>query len=159
MYDDLARTQNSPPLEWLVVHAVIPTVLVTFVLQAPHPVPTAWPLRTAWEYNMLVIEEPRIGRPAWMPHAVYPTGLVPERIEGYVRLKALVDTRGLVMRSSISILHATDARFVEPARTALAAARFRPTWFGGERIGYVVTMTIVFPVPASDYAIRMHSKG
>ncbi len=33
MYDDLARTQNLPPLEWFVVHAVIPSLIVTLVLQ------------------------------------------------------------------------------------------------------------------------------
>ncbi len=33
MYDDLARTQNLPPLERFVVHAVIPSLVVTLVLQ------------------------------------------------------------------------------------------------------------------------------
>ena len=33
MYDDLARTQDSPPLEWLVVHAVIPSLALTLFLQ------------------------------------------------------------------------------------------------------------------------------
>src|SRR5712691_10411105 len=33
MYDDLARTQNLPPLERFVVHAVIPSLVVTLALQ------------------------------------------------------------------------------------------------------------------------------
>src|SRR6266699_2712042 len=48
MYDDLARTQNPTPLEWFVVHAVIPSILVTVVLHwpptahaAPQPASTA----------------------------------------------------------------------------------------------------------------------
>jgi len=33
MYDDLARTQRPSPLEWFVVNAVIPTLVVTLALQ------------------------------------------------------------------------------------------------------------------------------
>src|SRR2546426_656795 len=33
MYDDLARTQNPPPLEWFVVHAVIPSLALTLFMQ------------------------------------------------------------------------------------------------------------------------------
>jgi|SRR6266850_3307447 len=33
MYDDLARTQNPTPLEWFVVNALIPSLIVTLVLQ------------------------------------------------------------------------------------------------------------------------------
>jgi len=35
MYDDLARTQQPPPLEWFVVRAVIPSVALTLVLRLP----------------------------------------------------------------------------------------------------------------------------
>src|SRR2546427_1383469 len=35
MYDDLARAQKPSALEWLVVHALIPSVLLTLVLQWP----------------------------------------------------------------------------------------------------------------------------
>ena len=41
MYDDLARTQNLPPLERFVVHALIPTVLVTAALHWSPAVPAA----------------------------------------------------------------------------------------------------------------------
>ena len=37
MYDDLARTQNPSTLEWFVMHAMIPSVLLTLALQS-HPV-------------------------------------------------------------------------------------------------------------------------
>jgi hypothetical protein len=33
MYDDLARTQIPTPLEWFVVHAVIPSLVVTLAVQ------------------------------------------------------------------------------------------------------------------------------
>src|SRR2546430_16765046 len=35
MYDDLAPAQKPSALEWLVVHALIPSVLLTLVLQWP----------------------------------------------------------------------------------------------------------------------------
>ena len=35
MYDDLARTQNPPPLEWFVVHAVIPSLVLTLFMHMP----------------------------------------------------------------------------------------------------------------------------
>lgn len=34
MHDDLARSQRASPLEWFVANMVIPSVLVTFALQA-----------------------------------------------------------------------------------------------------------------------------
>ncbi len=34
MYDDLARSQRPSSLEWLVVHTVIPSVLLTLVFAA-----------------------------------------------------------------------------------------------------------------------------
>jgi len=54
MYDDLARTQNPTPLEWFVVHAVIPSVLVTAAFHWNSPIATAAATaptsgRRAWE--------------------------------------------------------------------------------------------------------------
>ncbi len=145
MYDDLARTQNPAPLEWLVVHALIPSILVTLALQAHPTVPGAPRLAAYPEYVMLVVEEP-------------PAAMVREGIEGYVRLRALVDGRGRVSRSSIVTLHATDSRFVVPAQKALSRAVFRPAQSAGARIGYWVTMTIAFRPPFRGYAVGIQSK-
>jgi hypothetical protein len=41
MYDDLARTQTPTPLERFVVHAVIPSVLVTAAFHWNSPVASA----------------------------------------------------------------------------------------------------------------------
>lgn len=49
MYDDQARTQNLPPLEWLVVHAVIPSLALTLFLQMgsdERDTPGETPMRT-----------------------------------------------------------------------------------------------------------------
>jgi TonB family protein len=35
MYDDLAQTQQPPPLEWCLVHAVIPSIALTLLLRLP----------------------------------------------------------------------------------------------------------------------------
>src|SRR6266550_4416568 len=35
MYDDLARAQNPTPLEWFVVHAVIPSLALTLLMHMP----------------------------------------------------------------------------------------------------------------------------
>src|SRR6266550_6411074 len=35
MYDDLARAQNPTPLEWFVVHAVIPSLALTLLMHTP----------------------------------------------------------------------------------------------------------------------------
>ncbi len=167
MYDDLARTQNPAPLEWLVVHALIPSILVTLALQAHPTVPGAPRLAAYPEYVMLVVEEPPlVGGPVpdrfplliSMPRAEYPAAMVREGIEGYVRLRALVDGRGRVSRSSIVTLHATDSRFVVPAQKALSRAVFRPAQSAGARIGYWVTMTIAFRPPFRGYAVGIQSK-
>src|SRR6266550_2347666 len=166
MYDDLARTQNPAPLEWLVVHALIPSILVTLALQAHPTVPGAPQLAAYPEYVMLVVEEPWVGGPVpdrfplliSMPRAEYPAALVRGGIEGYVRLRALVDARGRVSRSSIVTLHATDSRFVVPAQKALSQAVFRPAQSAGARIGCWVTMTIVFRPPFRGYVVGIQSK-
>ena len=168
MYDDLARTQNPAPLEWFVVHAVIPSILVTLALQMHSTVQGAPQLPAYGEFVWLpVIEAPWVGGPVpdrfpllvSMPRVVYPAAMVRGGIEGYVRLKALVDARGRVSRSSIGTLHATDSRFVEPARKALIQAVFRPARSAGVRIGYWMTMTIAFRPPLRGYTLGIHSKN
>ena len=143
MYDDLARSQNPAPLEWFVVHAVIPSILVTLALHVHPTIQSAPQLPAYAEFVWLpVIEEPS----------------VPGGIEGYVRLKALVDSRGRVSRSSIVTLHATDSRFVLPAQKALIQAVFLPAGAAGVRIGYWVTITIAFRAPFGGYTLGIQSK-
>src|SRR6266511_5887557 len=94
--DLLARTQNLPPLEWFVVHAVIPSVLLTFALQNHATVQAAPQLPAYAGFVLLpVIEEPWVGGPVpdrfplliSMPRAEYPGAMTREGLEGYVRLK------------------------------------------------------------------------
>lgn len=159
MYDDLARTQNPTPLEWFVVNAVIPSVVLSLALWSPSATPAATaaaPLHVGY-FCLLrgtVLEEPEPGPIAdvfpvliHMPRASYPVALHQERIAGRVRLKALVNRRGGVEPQSIRVLLATDVRFVEFARRALSGALFRPARLSNRRIDAWITITIDFSPP------------
>ena len=151
MYDDLARTQNPTRLEWFVVHAVIPSVLLTAALHwtpaaqaARQPAPTGVCL-----CSLSPIVEPAAGplpdvfpTLVRMPRAKYPAALRRVGIEGRVVFKALVNTRGHVYPSSILVLRTTDVAFVAPARQALRDALFRPARLGGARIEAWITIGI-----------------
>ena len=159
MYDDLARTQIPTPLEWFVVHAVIPSVLVTAALHWSPAVPA--PINEP-SYLVIcpridsVIEEP------WLPwgpipdvfptlvsmtQPAYPEAMRRAGIEGRVVLRALVNTHGRVVPPSILVLHTTDAEFSTPAILALSAARFRPAKFAGARIEAWITIAVDFKLP------------
>jgi len=156
MYDDLARTQRPSPLEWFVVNAVIPTLVVTLALQVTSPRRASPPTNPAddnvrgWLFT--VCGMPPLGRipdvfPTLvrMPRPVYPDAMRRAGIEGRVVLRALVNTSGRVDSSSILVMRATRVEFVVPARQALQAALFRPGWFGGQRLDAWITIAIDFP--------------
>jgi len=141
MYDELARTQNPTPLEWFVVHAVIPSVLVTAALHwqpavgaaAPTPPIVTEEFVIVCGYSPPLIPDlvPTLVR---MPRPTYPESMRRSGIEGRVVLKALVNTRGRVYSSSILVLRTTHVQFVAPARQALAAAVFHPARVGRARV-------------------------
>jgi TonB family protein len=141
MYDDLARSQRPSSLEWLVVNAVIPSVLVTLALQITlatraAPTPPGSPLPDAFP---TLISMPRPGYPAIMRRL---------RVGGRVVLRALVNARGRVEPSSILAFQATDSRFIERSRRAVAAALFRPARFGGQADGAWITIAVDFDLVA-----------
>jgi len=151
MYDDLARTQNPTLLEWFVVHAVIPSVLVTAALHWSPDV-LATPIEPT--YTIVCPLTERVpGGPVLdvfpvlirMPRAAYPEAMRRSGVQGRVVLRALVSTLGRVYPSSILVLRATHVQFVVPAREALSAALFRPGWFGGRRMDAWITIAIDFP--------------
>jgi len=154
MYDDLARTQTLPPLEWFVVHAMIPSVLITTALHWSSPVraPLDEPTTYVFVCQMPWPIEPFIGGPipdvfpvlVRMPLPQRPDAMRRAGIEGRVVVKALVNTQGRVEPSSILVLRTTDVEFVAPARRALSAALFRPARLFRERIAAWITITIEF---------------
>src|ERR1043166_2978216 len=133
MYDDLARSQRRSPLELFVVHALIPTVLVSFALHM-HRSTTTMGDESPLGCPLLVLpplDEWRVSIPdvfpvlVRMPKPRYPVGIRSKTVE-QVRLSALVRVDGRVQPSSIRILQVTDSRFIDVARDALTAAVFRP---------------------------------
>jgi len=153
MYDDLARTQNPTPLEWFVVHAVIPSVLVTAAFHWKPPIATAAstaPTSVERFFTVCVITPPPPIPDVFptlvrMPRPIYPEAMRRAGIEGRVVVRALVNTSGRVDSSSILVMRATRVEFVVPARQALQAALFRPGWFGGQRLDAWITIAIDFP--------------
>ena len=154
MYDDLVRSQQRSPLEWLVVNMVIPSLLATFVLQVRAGDETS-SLRTlpSPSYTscfLPVVEEPIDPLPSEFPLLIrmpgprYPSEMRPAAIEGRVVLKGLVSRAGRVYRSSIRVLTASSEQFVIPAQDALAGAVFRPARWEGRPIEAWVTLTIQF---------------
>jgi len=154
MYEDLARSQQRGPLEWLVVNMVIPSLLATFVLQA-RTGDDVGQLRTqrasTCSYGFLpIIDHPLDPVPRSfpllirMPRPLYPVEMRRTGIDGRVVLKGLVNTRGRVYWSSILVLAATAPQFVLPAEKALSEAVFRPARWEGRRMEAWVTVTVEF---------------
>jgi len=154
MYDDLARTQNPTAVEWFVLRAVIPSVLVTAALHwSPAP-----PICSGIEH--LIEPTPCCPFVPWpgpipdvfptlvsMSQPAYPEAMRRAGIEGRLVLRALVNTHGRVVPSSILVLRTTDAEFSTPAILALSAARFRPAKFAGARIDAWITIAVDFKLP------------
>src|SRR6266545_5877379 len=152
MYDDLARTQTPTAVEWFVLHAVIPSVLVTAAFHWKPPIATAASTAPTSVERLVtvcvIIPTPTIPDVfptlVSMPRPVHPEAMRRAGIEGRVVLQALANTSGRVDSSSILVLRATHVEFVVPARQALQAALFRPGWFGGQRLDAWITIAIDF---------------
>jgi periplasmic protein TonB len=157
MYDDLARAERPSALEWLVVNAVIPSVILTLALQsgyrdsAPQPAimvscPTALSIKDAAADSKHDVADVlpvliQIPRPA------YPAIMRRVRAEGSVVLRALVNTDGRVDSTSVLVVQATDGAFASAAFRALAGAQFRPAWLGGHLASAWITISIDFTLP------------
>lgn len=143
MYDDLARAQRPSALEWLVVNAIIPSVVLTLALHSQNAYPAArvcydcsatLPLfvpttRTlCFESCRLPDVFPILIR---MPRPVYPAITRRNGVARRVVLRALVNPEGRVDSTSILVVETTDSAFITPAFHALAQALFRPARYGG----------------------------
>jgi len=80
------------------------------------------------------------------PRPVYPELLRQAGVQGQVVLQALVDTTGRVLAASISVISATDAGFVAPARQALLATLFRPARVAGRAVPVLVRVPFDFTI-------------
>ena len=74
----------------------------------------------------------------------YPEELKKANVEGIVLAQFIVDTTGSVRRGSFKALRATDLRFVEAVRTALAGMRFLPAEVNGRKVAQLVQQPFQF---------------
>ncbi len=152
MYDALARAQRPSVLEWLVVNALIPSVLITLVLPSARASRLAATTVIQTEMCVLALDEPAPGGP--IPDVVpvlirihgpiYPPIMRRLRVEGRVVLRALVNPKGRVDSASILVVQTTHGEFVPPAFRALAGAVFRPARFAGHTGAAWITIAIDF---------------
>lgn len=151
MYDDLTRSQKRTPLEWVFLNAVLPSLVLTALLPLFRPTQcgvTRVRLRERISYDVLPLVTP--GSQRLTPVLVsirrpdYPADMRLAAQDGRVVLKAVVDERGRVRRSSIQVLQTTNAQFDDAARRALGSAVFWPAAWGGGYVDASVTMAIEF---------------
>lgn len=151
MYDELARSQKRTPLEWIFLNAVLPSLVLTTLLRLFQPTQCPVPrvrLQERISYEVLPVVTP--GSLRLTPVLVsirrpdYPAEMRQAARDGRVVLKAVVNGRGRVRRSSIQVLQSTDARFDDAARRALGSAVFWPAAWGGDNVDASVTMVIEF---------------
>ena len=152
MYDDLARAQRPSALEWLVVNALIPSVLLTFVVHSSlgsHAREPSPDISTLVGYPEVCSQPPMAIPDAFpvlvtMPEPAYPKTLRRAGAEDRVLLRALVTPDGRVDSASILTVQAIYPAFVAAARQALSRARFRPARFGGRPGAAWITILIDF---------------
>jgi len=155
MYDHVLRAQRPSVLEWLVVNALIPSVLLSFahhIWHIQHLAHTRAPRVACYAGFLSPSDGFEPGNPipdvfpvlVDMPTPVYPALLRRAGIEDRVILRALVDVQGRVDTSSVLVVQATDPQFVLAARQALRQARFRPGRFAGKPMAAWATIAIDF---------------
>ena len=156
MYDDLERSQRPSHLEWLVVNMVVPSLLVSLVLQGRSSLAAdAPPLEPGVFCNFAVIGVdhalkglipdvfPKLLR---MPVPTFPRGLDRALVTPRVYLRGLVDTHGRVQPGSIDVVQLPADELEAPARRALAGAVFRPAQHAGHPVAAWITIAVNFHV-------------
>ena len=78
------------------------------------------------------------------PAPEYPPALAEARITGRVELAYVVDTTGLVERSSVIVLNSTHPAFEAAARASILASRYRPAMLHGRVVRQLVRQALTF---------------
>lgn len=89
---------------------------------------------------------PVADRPAVLtaPPVAYPEELRLQGIQGYVLLRAVVDSLGRVDPKSVFVLSADDSLFARAARATIIGARFRPARLNGHPVPEFITIPVNF---------------
>ena len=88
-----------------------------------------------------VDREVQMTRPA-VPR--YPDALRSVSVQGEVKVRYIVDTRGRVEPNSIQVISATHKLFAEAVRVALVNSRFRPAEANGQPVRQLVEQPFIF---------------
>ncbi|MGH7520399.1 MAG: energy transducer TonB [Gemmatimonadales bacterium] len=137
------------------MNMVIPSMVLTFVIHFPAMGGDDFVPRVYGDVTCVtlgVVESPRglipdaPPRLNWMSQPEYPEPLLQAGTEGHVVLRALVDTDGRVIQSSIVVVQAAHPEFADAVRRAVTKAEFRPGWFAGMPIKTWVTFSAYFDI-------------
>jgi TonB family protein len=82
---------------------------------------------------------------------VYPAGLYAARVEGDVGLRLFIDSLGLVVQESTSVVEPSGhAEFDSAAVAGAPYLEFMPARSGGARVGRSVVLPVKFRLPPAD---------
>lgn len=82
---------------------------------------------------------------------VYPPALYAARVEGDVGLRLFIDSLGLVVQESTSVVEPSGhAEFDSAAVAGAPYLEFQPARSGGSRIGRTVVLPVKFRLPPGD---------
>jgi TonB family protein len=81
----------------------------------------------------------------------YPPALYAARVEGEVGLRLFIDSLGLVVHESTTVVEpSTHAAFDSAAVAGAPYLEFQPARSGGSRIGKTVVLPVKFRLPPAD---------
>ena len=109
-------------------------------------------------YSILNVEETAV-RTEGSAAPVYPPELIQQGIEGSVLTNFVIDTTGRADSTSIQILQATHALFVQSVRMAIPEMRFSPAMVQGRKVRQMVEQRFQFRItPPAVAAPAEHTR-
>lgn len=109
-------------------------------------------------YSILNVEETAV-RTEGSAAPAYPPELIQQGIEGSVLANFVIDTTGRADSTSIEILQATHALFVQSVRAAIPGMRFSPAMVQGRKVRQMVEQRFQFRItPPAVAAPAEHTR-
>jgi len=96
-------------------------------------------------YNAEYVDKP-VQLLAGQPSPRYPELLRSSGVNGHVQMRFVVDTLGLVERTSLEVVERSHELFSDAVRTALLRQRFLPAEADGRRVRQLVVQTFQFRI-------------
>ncbi len=76
------------------------------------------------------------------PPVVYPPNLLPRRVQGLVKVSAIIDTTGRVDAPSLEVYSTPDSGLIEPVKQMMLASRFSVGRLKGRAVRVMVQMAV-----------------